>query len=181
MLAFHMRLAVWVNVYVEGHRVAADRAVFDVVLVRAPGDIHWHDDLFAAGVADKGSFEMNGWLSAAAFWAFLGHVTQKCSPSPCACWPKARCQCWALRLGLGRWWHSTRDEAAGGGTVIEADSQTTQRPLHQPSLCHNGCQDCRGWRVDKFDAYHRGKRIRTGYSADYSGRYFANQIAGVFV
>ena len=71
MLAFHMRLAVWVYVYVEGHRVAADRAVFDVVLMRAPGDIHWHDDLFAAGVTDKGSFEMNGWLSAAAFGAFL--------------------------------------------------------------------------------------------------------------
>jgi hypothetical protein len=37
---------------VERHRVAADGAVLDVVLVRTPGDIHWHDDLFAAGVAD---------------------------------------------------------------------------------------------------------------------------------
>jgi len=58
---------------VEGHRVAADGAVFNVVLVSAAGDIHWHDDLFAAGVADIGSFEMGDWLSAAAFWAFLGH------------------------------------------------------------------------------------------------------------
>ena len=91
MLAFHMRQAVWVYVYVKGHRVAADRAVFDVVLVRAPGDIHWHDDLFAAGVTNKSSFEMNGWLSAAAFGAFLGHGILKCSPSPCAGWPKARC------------------------------------------------------------------------------------------
>ncbi len=91
VLAFHMRNAVWVYVYVESHRVAADRAVFDVVLVRAPGDIHWHDDLFAAGVTEKGSFEMNGWISAAAFGAFLGHGTQKCSPSPCAGWHKARC------------------------------------------------------------------------------------------
>ena len=91
MLAFHMRLAVWGYVYVEGHRVAADRAAFDVVLVRAPGDIHWHDDFFATAVADKGSFKMGDWLSAAAFGAFLGHGTQKCSPLPCAGWPKARC------------------------------------------------------------------------------------------
>jgi len=60
--------------------VAADRAVFDVVLVRTPGDIDWHDDLFAAGVADIGRLKMGGWSSAAAFGTFLGHGTNYYSP-----------------------------------------------------------------------------------------------------
>ena len=52
MLAFHTGFAIRVYVHVKRHRVAADRAVLDVVLVRTPGDIHWHDDFFATGVAD---------------------------------------------------------------------------------------------------------------------------------
>ena len=40
--------AVRVYVYVEGHRMAADWAVFDVVLVRTLGDVHRDHDLFAA-------------------------------------------------------------------------------------------------------------------------------------
>jgi len=68
-----MGLAVRVDIDMEGHGVAADRAVFDVVLVSAAGDIDWHDDLFAAGVADIGRLKMGGWSSAAAFGSFLGH------------------------------------------------------------------------------------------------------------
>ncbi len=56
MFALDMGLAVRVDVHVKGQRVAADRAVFDVVLVRAGGDVHRHDDLFAAGVADRDGF-----------------------------------------------------------------------------------------------------------------------------
>lgn len=73
MLALHMGFAVPVSIHVESHRVAGDGAVFDVVLVSATGGMDWHDDLFAAGVADRGSLEMGGWPSAAALWAFLGH------------------------------------------------------------------------------------------------------------
>ena len=79
-----MGLAIWVYVYVESHRVAADRAVLDVVLVGAPGDIHGDDDFFATGVADIRGLEVGGWSSTAAFCAFFGHVTQKCSPLPSA-------------------------------------------------------------------------------------------------
>jgi hypothetical protein len=74
-----MGFAVPVYLHVESHRVAADRAVFDVVLVSAARDVDWHDDLFAAGVADIGSFEMGGWPSSAALWAFLGHGTSQYS------------------------------------------------------------------------------------------------------
>ena len=76
--------AVGVYVHVQGHRVAADRAVLDVVLVRAPGNVHRDHDLFAARVADIRGFKLCYGLPAAAFGAFLGHVTQKCSPSPSA-------------------------------------------------------------------------------------------------
>ena len=76
MLARHMGLAVRVYIDMERHGVAADRAVFHVVLVGAAGDIDWHDDLFAARVADIGRLKMGGWSSTAAFGAFLGHGTQ---------------------------------------------------------------------------------------------------------
>ena len=76
VLARHMGLAVRVDIDMERHRVAADRAVFDVVLVSAAGDIDWHDNLFSAGVADVGRLKMSGWSSAAAFGAFLGHGTK---------------------------------------------------------------------------------------------------------
>ena len=79
MLALHMGFAIRVDLDVESHRVAADGAVLDVVLVRTPGDIHGHHDFFAAGVADIRSFKLCCGLSAAAFGAFLGHGTQKCS------------------------------------------------------------------------------------------------------
>jgi hypothetical protein len=46
-----MGLAVGIDVDVQHHRVAADGAVLDVVLVSAPRDIHRHDDFFAARVA----------------------------------------------------------------------------------------------------------------------------------
>lgn len=58
MLAFYMGLAVRVYLDVQAHRVAADRAIFDVVLLRAPGDIHGRYDLFAARVADIGRLGM---------------------------------------------------------------------------------------------------------------------------
>jgi hypothetical protein len=75
VLALHMGLAVGVYIYVEGHGVAADRAVLDVVLASAPGDIHRHNDLFSAGVADIGSFEMSGWsFAAACFLGFFHHL-----------------------------------------------------------------------------------------------------------
>lgn len=48
MFTLDMGFAVWVDVHVQRHRVAADGAVFDVVLVSAPRDIHRHDDFFAA-------------------------------------------------------------------------------------------------------------------------------------
>ena len=80
MFTLDMGFAVWVYIHVQRHRVAADGAVFDVVLVIAPRDIHRHDDFFAARVAYIGSLEVGGWSSAAAFWAFLGHSSQKCSP-----------------------------------------------------------------------------------------------------
>ena len=72
MLSLDPGFAVWVDVYVESHRVAADRAVLDVVLMRTPGDIHRDHDLLAARVADRGGLEMGGWLSAAA--CFLGFL-----------------------------------------------------------------------------------------------------------
>ena len=77
-----MGFAIRVYLHVQRHRVAADGAVLDVVLVRTPGDIHGHHDFFAAGVADIRSFKLCCGLSAAAFRAFLGHGTQKCSPLP---------------------------------------------------------------------------------------------------
>lgn len=80
MFTLNMGFAVRVYVYVESHRVAADGAVLDVVLVSAPRDIHRHDDFFAARVADIRGLQVGGWPSAAAFWAFLSHGSQKCSP-----------------------------------------------------------------------------------------------------
>ena len=80
MLTLHMGFAIRVYLHVESHRVAADGAVLDVVLVRTPGDIHGHHDFFAAGVADIRRLKVGGPSSAAAFRAFLGHGTEKCSP-----------------------------------------------------------------------------------------------------
>ena len=80
MLTFDMSLAVWVDVHVQRHRVAAHWTVFDVVLASAPRNIHWDHDLFAARVADIRGLEVGGWSSAAAFWASLRHGSQKCSP-----------------------------------------------------------------------------------------------------
>ena len=59
--------------YVQVQGVAAVRTAFDGVLVCVAGDIDWHDDLFASGVADIRSLNMGGRSSAAAFEAFLGH------------------------------------------------------------------------------------------------------------
>jgi hypothetical protein len=72
VLSLHVGFAVWVDVYVERHGVTADGAIFDVVLVRTPGNINRDHDLFAAGVADIGSFKMGDWSSAAA--CFLGFL-----------------------------------------------------------------------------------------------------------
>ena len=72
MFTLNMGFAVRVYVYVESHRVAADGAVLDVVLVSAPRDIHRHDDFFAARVADIGSLQVGGWSSTAA--GFLGFL-----------------------------------------------------------------------------------------------------------
>ena len=96
MLARHMGLAVRVYIDMERHGVAADRAIFHVVLVGAPGDIDWHDDLFAAGVAERDSLKMGGRSSAAACGALLGHGTPQWRPSSCAGWSMSRCrvQCW---------------------------------------------------------------------------------------
>jgi hypothetical protein len=55
VLSLNPGFAVWVYFNVESHRVAADRAVLDIVLVSAPGDVHRDHNLFAAGVADIGS------------------------------------------------------------------------------------------------------------------------------
>lgn len=52
--ALDMSLAVGVDIHVQAHRMAADRAIFDVVLMRAGLDIHWHHDLFTTGAADVG-------------------------------------------------------------------------------------------------------------------------------
>ena len=51
VLALQMGLAVWIDLDVQRHGVAADRAVFDVVLVRPGRDVHRNDDLLAARVA----------------------------------------------------------------------------------------------------------------------------------
>ena len=74
MLALHVGFAVWVDVHVKRHRVAADGAIFDVVLVRTPGNIHRDYDLFAAGVADIRSLKMGDWSSAAAGFLRFLHV-----------------------------------------------------------------------------------------------------------
>jgi len=58
VLAVYVGLAVRAEFHVQAHRVAADRAVFDVVLVRAGRDVHRHHDFFAAGVADIGGFSV---------------------------------------------------------------------------------------------------------------------------
>jgi hypothetical protein len=72
--SLHVGFAVWVDVHVKSHRVAADGAVLDVVLARTSGNIHWDHDLFAAGVADIGSFKMGDWSSAAAGFLWFLHV-----------------------------------------------------------------------------------------------------------
>jgi hypothetical protein len=90
VLSLHMGFAVWVDVHVQCHGVAADGAIFDVVLVRTSGNIHRDHDLFATRVAGIRGLKMGGWSSAAAFRTFLGHGTQKCSPLPSAGWRKAR-------------------------------------------------------------------------------------------
>jgi hypothetical protein len=66
VLSLNPGFAVWVYFNVESHRVAADRAVLDIVLVSAPGDVHRDHNLFAAGVADIGSLQLCCGLSAAA-------------------------------------------------------------------------------------------------------------------
>ena len=88
MFTLDMGFPVRVDVHVQRHRVAADGAVLDVVLVSAPGNIYWDHDLFAARVADVGGLKVGDRSSAAAFGSLLGHGTQKCSPSPSAGWPK---------------------------------------------------------------------------------------------
>jgi hypothetical protein len=52
VLPFDAGLAVVVDVDVQSHRMAAHRAVLDVVLPGAGGQVHRHDDLLAARVAD---------------------------------------------------------------------------------------------------------------------------------
>jgi hypothetical protein len=47
-----MGLAVGVDLDVQAHGVAADGAIFHVVLVGTGGDVYGNDDLFAAGIAD---------------------------------------------------------------------------------------------------------------------------------
>jgi hypothetical protein len=74
VLALDPGFAVWVYVYVESHRVAADGAVLDIVLVSAPRNIHWHHDLLAARVTDIRSFKLCNWSSAAACFLGLLHV-----------------------------------------------------------------------------------------------------------
>ena len=89
MLALYTSFAIRVYLHVERHRVAADGAVLNVVLVRTPGNIHGHHDFFAARVTDIRRLKIGGPSSAAAFGAFLGHGNQKCSPSPSSGWPSA--------------------------------------------------------------------------------------------
>ncbi len=74
MLSLDPGLAVWVDVYVESHRVAADGTVLDVVLARTPGNIHWDHDLLAARVTDIRSFKLCSWPSAATFFLRFLHV-----------------------------------------------------------------------------------------------------------
>ncbi len=68
-----MGFAVWVYIHVQGHRVAADRAVLDVVLVSAGGDIHGNYDLLAARVADICGLGVGGGLSTAAYFLRFLH------------------------------------------------------------------------------------------------------------
>lgn len=85
MLTLHMGFAIPVDFHMQRHRVTADRTVLDVVLVRAGGDVHWHDDLFATRVADVRGLKVGGWPFAASVRAFLGHGIQKCTadmPTP---------------------------------------------------------------------------------------------------
>jgi len=56
VLSLDSGFAVGVYVDVQGHRVAADRTVLDIVLVSASGDIHRDHDLFAARVANVRGF-----------------------------------------------------------------------------------------------------------------------------
>ena len=74
MLSLHMGFAVSVDVYTQPHRVAADRAVLDVVLVRTPGDIHRDHDPFTARVTNIRGLKMgDGSSTAACFLGFLHH------------------------------------------------------------------------------------------------------------
>jgi hypothetical protein len=59
VLAEDVGLAVAVDVDVEPHRVAADGAVLDVVLMLPARDVDRHDDLLATGIADIGRFEFD--------------------------------------------------------------------------------------------------------------------------
>jgi len=68
-----MGLTIWVDIHVQCHGMAADRAVLDVVLVRAPGNINRYDDFLAAGIADVGRLQVGGEPFAAAFVSFLRH------------------------------------------------------------------------------------------------------------
>jgi len=67
MLALDTGLAVRVYLDVRAHGAAADRAAFNVVLMRAGRDIYRHDDFFAAGIADIHALLMHGFSGSAAF------------------------------------------------------------------------------------------------------------------
>ena len=58
VLAFHPGLTAGIDIHMERHGVAADGAVFDVVLMGPGGDVHWHDDLLATRIAEVDGFLM---------------------------------------------------------------------------------------------------------------------------
>lgn len=72
-LALHVGLAIGIDIDVQCHGMATDRAVFNVVLVRSGRNIHRHHNLLATGVADIGGLEAGSGPAPTPLGGFLGH------------------------------------------------------------------------------------------------------------
>gem|GEM_PF-3625099 len=73
MLALNVGFAVPIYLDVQAHGVAANRTVLNVVLVRAGRQVHGHDDLFTARVANVDGLLVSGRVALSAFLLWLFH------------------------------------------------------------------------------------------------------------
>ncbi len=81
MYAFDVSLAVGIDIHMQRHGMAADRAVLDIILMRPCRKIDGDDDLLAARITDVCRLGIGDRSFAATLWAFLGHGCGKCSTS----------------------------------------------------------------------------------------------------